>query len=236
MAKSRIQWTEQEDMMAVAYENIAESFSYISKYMKNHVNTVKNGMGVVNDGDLEEILNMLKDMLNKNLHNVSQMRVNITMSPIKPVTPSKSPAPSPKTPSPSPWTTTSTDGKDYQYESKKTVKKITEPELRTIVAESVKKVLSEGLFSRKYNDASSVNEYLKWKHRDMGLFVKTICRPSKDTRGMLELSNQQYSVKIPLPATEQDIERAVNRFGGKSLYRSEYETQRGSGFDSQGRF
>ncbi len=78
MAKSRIQWSEEEEMMARAYENIAYSMSFIASFMKNHEKTVKNGMGIINDGDMGEMLDKLADMINENLHNVSQKRISIT--------------------------------------------------------------------------------------------------------------------------------------------------------------
>ena len=56
MPRNRIQWSEQEQMMAGAYANIASSFSQITAYMKNHLRTVQNGGGVINEGDMEEIL------------------------------------------------------------------------------------------------------------------------------------------------------------------------------------
>lgn len=78
MANNRLPWSEQEKMMAAAYNNIAFSFSQIGSYMKNHIKTVKNGMGIINEGDIEEILSKLTDMINKNLHNVSNKRINFT--------------------------------------------------------------------------------------------------------------------------------------------------------------
>lgn len=69
-------WSQQEDMMAGAYKNIAQSLSQIQIYMKNHLNIVKNGDGIINEGDLEEVLKQLADMINNNLRNVSQGRVS----------------------------------------------------------------------------------------------------------------------------------------------------------------
>ena len=141
MAKNRVPWTEQEDMMATSYENIAGSFAYISKFMQSLVKTVKNGGGIVTNEDLEEALNMLKDMINKNLYNVSEVRVDISTGIIKP-----KPASSSTPKSPSPWTSSSSDGNNYQYESKsnKYMKRtINEAQLRDIVRESVKRVLNE---------------------------------------------------------------------------------------------
>ena len=78
MAKNRIQWNEQEQMIAGAYANIASSFSQITAYMKNYLRTVQNGGGIVTEDDMEEIFQQLSDMINNNLHNASQMRVKIT--------------------------------------------------------------------------------------------------------------------------------------------------------------
>ena len=149
MAKNRVPWTEQEDMMATSYENISGSFAYISKFMQSLVKTVKNGGGIVTNEDLEEALNMLKDMINKNLYNVSEMRVDISTGTIKP-----KPASSSTPKSPSPWTSSSSDGNNYQYESKsnKYMKRtINEAQLRDIVRESVRKVLNEiGEYEERY--------------------------------------------------------------------------------------
>ena len=109
MAKSRIQWSEEEEMMARAYENIAYSMSFIASFMKNHVKTVKNGMGIINDEDMGEMLYKLADMINEYLHNVSQKRISITTGDIAP----KSVAsPKPSSEQPSMWNSTSIDGKN----------------------------------------------------------------------------------------------------------------------------
>ena len=177
MAKSRIQWNEEEEMMARAYENIAYSMSFIASFMKNHVKTVKNGMGIINDGDMGEMLDKLADMINENLHNVSQKRISITTGDIAPksVVP-----PEPSSEQPSGWNSTSTDGKNRQFESKtnknmkKKVVKINENTLRQIVAESVKKVLKEGEFDDNYKTClqhiSAALEAIKeiWKGEDNG--------------------------------------------------------------------
>lgn len=78
MSRNNIEWSEQEHMMAGAYANIASSFSQITAYMKNHLRTVQNGGGIITNGDFEEIFQKLSDMINNNLRNVSQIRVNIT--------------------------------------------------------------------------------------------------------------------------------------------------------------
>jgi hypothetical protein len=146
MAKSRIQWSEEEEMIARAYENIAYSMSFIASFMKNHVKTVKNGMGIINDEDMGEMLDKLADMINENLHNVSQKRITITTGDIAPKSVASQ---KPSSEQPSMWNSTSTDGKNRQFESKtnknmkKNVVKINENALRQIVAESVKKVLNE---------------------------------------------------------------------------------------------
>ena len=79
MAKNRISRSEQEEIMIEAYENIAFSFSQIVAYMKNHLRTIKTGMGIINEYDMEEVLKQLEDMINKNLHNTFQKRISITM-------------------------------------------------------------------------------------------------------------------------------------------------------------
>ena len=53
-------------------------------YMKNHLRTVQNGGGIINEGDMEEIFQQLSDMINKNLHNASLMRVKITTENVVP--------------------------------------------------------------------------------------------------------------------------------------------------------
>ena len=72
-------WNRQEAMMAGAYKNIAQSLSQIQMYMKNHLNMVKNGDGIINEGDLEEVLKQLADMINNNLQNVSQGRFSFNI-------------------------------------------------------------------------------------------------------------------------------------------------------------
>ena len=140
MTKNRIQWSEEEEMMAKAYENMALSFSQIESYMKNHIRTVKNGMGIINDGDIEEVLAKLSDMINKNLHNVSQKRISITTGEIVPqstVSPETSPQQS------SGWNSTSSNGVKPQFESnahknkKKNAIKLDEQRLRLIIRESL---------------------------------------------------------------------------------------------------
>lgn len=133
MANNRLPWSEQEKMMAAAYNNIAFSFSQIGSYMKNHIKTVKNGMGIINEGDIEEILSKLTDMINKNLHNVSNKRINFTIGDCTPI--------KAKSPSNINSVSTATDGKRYQYESKKI--KIPESQIKKIIAETTKKVLNE---------------------------------------------------------------------------------------------
>ena len=129
-------------MMAKAYENIAYSLSFIASFMKSHLKTAKNGMGIINDGDMGEMLDKLADMINENLHNVSQKRISITTGDIAPKSVAP-PEPSPE--QPSGWNSTSTDGKNRQFESKTNKSKIrlNETQLRNVIAESVKKVLNE---------------------------------------------------------------------------------------------
>ena len=78
MEKNRLQWSKEDEMMAKAYENIALSLSLIESFMKNHIRIVNSGMGVITEGDVEEVLNQLTEMINENLHNVSQKRIAIT--------------------------------------------------------------------------------------------------------------------------------------------------------------
>jgi|SRR5574344_1242341 replication fork clamp-binding protein CrfC len=75
-------WNEQENMMAVAVINIANSLPYILQQMKQYIKKVQNNGGVINDGSLQEMLDSLSDMINSNLRNVSQSRVNITLTPL----------------------------------------------------------------------------------------------------------------------------------------------------------
>lgn len=77
-------WSEQETMMAKAFVNIANSLPYISKMLNQHVKSVQNGGGIITDGDLEEVLSTLADMINKNLYNVSQSRVSFSLTPMTP--------------------------------------------------------------------------------------------------------------------------------------------------------
>ena len=82
MATKNTNWSEQEQMMASAYVNIANSLPYIQQMMKQHVKSAQNGGGIINDGDLQEILDELANMINKNLRNVSQSRVSFKLTPI----------------------------------------------------------------------------------------------------------------------------------------------------------
>ena len=136
MPRNRVQWSEQEEMLAGAYANIASSFSQITSYMKNHLRTVQNGGGVITDGDLEEVFQMVSDMINKNLHNTSQMRVNITtdnVAPKKITTKNTN----------SNWVSSASNGSPVQFESKQPQKiRISESELKQVIAESVKRVLN----------------------------------------------------------------------------------------------
>ena len=137
MTRNRIQWSEQEQMMAGAYANIAASFSQITAYMKNHLRTVQNGGGIITEGDMEEIFQQLSDMINKNLHNASQMRVKITTENVasKKITTKNTN---------SSWVSTASNGSPVQFESKQPQKiRISESELKQIISESVKNVLKE---------------------------------------------------------------------------------------------
>lgn len=131
MTKTKTQWSEQEQMMAGAYANIASSFSQITAYMKNHLKTVKNGGGIITDGDVEEVISMLSGMINKNLHNASQKRISITVNSI--------------TPQSTVFLEPSAQHSSLQSESKKNMNtiKLTESQLKKVIAESVKRVLKE---------------------------------------------------------------------------------------------
>lgn len=139
MPRNRVQWSEQEEMLAGAYANIASSFSQITSYMKNHLRTVQNGGGVITDGDLEEVFQMVSDKINKNLHSTSQMRVNITtdnVAPKKITTKNTN----------SNWVSSAINGSPVQFESKQPQKiRISESELKQVIAESVKRVLNESM-------------------------------------------------------------------------------------------
>lgn len=80
MTLKNTKWSEQESIMATAFVNIANSLPYIQQMMKQHVKSAQNGGGIINDGDLQEVLNQLAEMINNNLHNVSQSRVSFTMT------------------------------------------------------------------------------------------------------------------------------------------------------------
>lgn len=137
MTRNRIQWSEQEQMIAGAYANIASSFSQITTYMKNHLRTVQNGGGIITEGDMEEIFRQLSDMINKNLHNASQMRVKITTENVasKKITNKNTN---------SSWVSTASNGSPVQFESKQPQKiRISESELKQIISESVKNILKE---------------------------------------------------------------------------------------------
>ena len=149
MTRNRIQWNEQEQMMAGAYANIASSFSQITAYMKNHLRTVQNGGGVINEGDMEDILQQLSDMINKNLHNASQMRVKITTENVAPkkITTKNTD---------SNWVSTVSNGSPVQFESKQPQKiRISESELKQIITESVKKILKENMTQQYRIDLKS---------------------------------------------------------------------------------
>lgn len=126
MLKNRIHWNEQEEMMANAYQIMASSFSQISSYMKNHIKSVQNGGGIITDGDIEEIIAQLTNMINKNLHNVSQMRVEFKLKPI---------------------TQTNTTSTNESY-MKNTIR-LTESDLNTMIKESVNKILNESFGAKK---------------------------------------------------------------------------------------
>lgn len=126
MLKNRIHWNEQEEMMANTYQIMASSFSQISSYMKNHIKSVQNGGGIITDGDIEEIIAQLTNMINKNLHNVSQMRVEFKLKPI---------------------TQTNTTSTNESY-MKNTIR-LTESDLNTMIKESVNKILNESFGAKK---------------------------------------------------------------------------------------
>lgn len=161
MPRNRIQWSEQEQMMAGAYANIASSFSQITAYMKNHLRTVQNGGGIVTESDMEEIFQQLSDMINKNLHNASQMRVKITtenVAPKKITTKNTN----------SNWVSTVSNGSPVQFESKQPQKiRISESELKQIITESVKNILKENMTQQYRIDLksssrtkSTINSYI----------------------------------------------------------------------------
>lgn len=138
-------WSQQETMMAGAYKNIAQSLSQIQMYMKNHLNMVKNGGGIINEGDLEEILKQLADMINKNLHNVSQGRVSFNIENLPSTTNSFSNASPIQSQPPQAGLNDNIIPKyNTIRESKnKNVVRLTESQLHNIIAKSVKRVLRE---------------------------------------------------------------------------------------------
>lgn len=174
MPRNRIQWSEQEQMMADAYANIASSFSQITAYMKNHLRTVQNGGGIVTEGDMEEIFQQLSDMINKNLHNASQMRVQITtenVAPKKIVTKNAN----------SNWASTASNGIPVQFESKQEQKiRISESELKHVITESVKKVLNE--------ENSTIHKVKKFRTKQSNLPVEVVIDIDSNGEGEFEFS------------------------------------------------
>ena len=132
MTDNKTHWDNHEKMMASAYANIASSFSQIKSYMQNHLKTVRTGGGIIADGDIEEVLQQLSLMFNKNLHNVSQIRVNFSME---------------KLPSQKPTSVTPTENNqnnDMKTENRnRNVVRLTESKLKQIIAEELKKALME---------------------------------------------------------------------------------------------
>ena len=107
--------------------------------MKNHLRAVQNGGGIINEGDMEEIFQQLSDMINKNLHNASQMRVKITTENVAPQKIATKNANSN-------WVSTASNGTPVQFESKLPQKiRISETELKEIIKESVKNILKKRL-------------------------------------------------------------------------------------------
>ena len=180
MPRNRMQWSEQEQMMAGAYANIASSFSQITAYMKNHLRTVQNGGGVINEGDMEDILQQLSDMINKNLHNASQMRVKITtenVAPKKITTKNTN----------SNWVSTASNGSPVQFESKQPQKiRISESELKQIITESVKNIISE-LDYTTYANAASASKDKDDKFRGY---------PSKQSRDLYDYAFVKLSRQV----------------------------------------
>ena len=201
MTKNRIQWSEQEEMMANAYQIIASSFSQISSYMKNHIKSVQNGGGVITDGDMEEIMEQLTNMINKNLHNVSQMRVQFTLAPI---------------------TSNSTTSTNESY--KKNTIRLTESDLHKVIKESVMNVLKEGqgldFFKDTYKDMANdedfdLSDFLNyWKHNrsDVKNFVKSGDAFTSDSNRVGDF----YDPQNPL------ISYPGNRTGYKKINKSTY--------------
>lgn len=139
-------WSQQEAMMAGAYKNIAQSLSQIQMYMKNHLNMVKNGDGIINEGDLEEVLKQLAEMINNNLRNVSQGRVSFNIENLPSPTNSTSNTSPTQSQSPNIGLSDSILPKYNTIKESKNKKivRLTESQLHNIIAESVKRVINEG--------------------------------------------------------------------------------------------
>ena len=213
MPRNRIQWSEQEQMMAGAYANIASSFSQITAYMKNHLRTVQNGGGVINEGDMEDILQQLSDMINKNLHNASQMRVKITtenVAPKKITTKNTN----------SNWVSTASNGSPVQFESKQPQKiRISESELKQIITESVKKILKEDSLNPYGNgygfnsfqvEGIARDKFFKLKGFDGYNEAKSIANDPNDDR--LTLEQFKGMVDEWLKIAEKHNERSENNY------------------------
>lgn len=213
MPRNRIQWSEQEQMMAGAYANIASSFSQITAYMKNHLRTVQNGGGVINEGDMEDILQQLSDIINKNLHNASQMRVKITtenVAPKKITTKNTN----------SNWVSTASNGSPVQFESKQPQKiRISESELKQIITESVKKILKEDSLNPYGNgygfnsfqvEGIARDKFFKLKGFDGYNEAKSIANDPNDDR--LTLEQFKGMVDEWLKIAEKHNERSENNY------------------------
>lgn len=190
MPRNRIQWSEQEQMMAGAYANIASSFSQITAYMKNHLRTVQNGGGVINEGDMEEILQQLSDMINKNLHNASQMRVKITtenVAPKKITTKNTN----------SNWVSTVSNGSPVQFESKQPQKiRISESEIKQIVTESVKKIISELDASTYYNAARKRYQQANYGGNGRANNPEMVNKGNQLSKYANDMFQKQYGVSV----------------------------------------
>lgn len=136
-------WSEQETMMAKAFVNIANSLPYISKMMNQHVKSVQNGGGIITDGDLEEALSKLADMINKNLYNVSQSRVSFNLTPIAP-----------------------TRKVNESYKKCRKVR-LKENDLRNIISESIRQMINE------HGRGNDWNKRVEWNAFQDPLVIKS---------------------------------------------------------------
>ena len=73
-------WSKEDSNLAGTYINIANVLPVIQSQMKQHVNNVKNGEGVITIGDIEEVLKLLEEEINNRLRGSVNNKVTITLS------------------------------------------------------------------------------------------------------------------------------------------------------------